>query len=69
MEKKTERTIYVPFVKMTMVKEKEFPYEREEIGSPEKVAAFCGAQRPLMRFRVATLRSKTATRLVLIIAD
>lgn len=42
MEKKTDRTIYVPFVKMAMVKEKEkeVPYEREEIGSPEKVAAF-----------------------------
>lgn len=40
MEKKTDRTIYVPFVKMAMVKEKEVPYEREEIGNPEKVAAF-----------------------------
>ena len=30
--------------------------------------AFCGAQRPLMRFRAATLRSKMAARLTLIIA-
>ena len=30
--------------------------------------AFCGAQRPQMRFRVAALRSKTATRLMQVIS-
>lgn len=30
--------------------------------------AFCGAQRPQMRFRAAALRSKTATRLMQVIS-
>lgn len=30
---------YVPFVKMTMVKEKELPYAFEDVGRPEKIAA------------------------------
>ena len=31
-------------------------------------SAFCGAQRPQMRFRAAALRSKTATRLMQVIS-
>ena len=34
----------------------------------EQVIAFCGAQRPQMRFRAAALRSKTATRLMQVIS-
>lgn len=30
---------YVPFVKMTMVKEKELPYAFEDVSRPEKIAA------------------------------
>ena len=29
---------YIPLVRMTMVKEKEIPYETKQINSPEKVA-------------------------------
>lgn len=32
------------------------------------ISAFCGAQRPQMRFRAAALRSKTATRLMQVIS-
>lgn len=32
------------------------------------LVAFCGAQRPQMRFRAAALRSKTATRLMQVIS-
>ena len=32
------------------------------------ITAFCGAQRPQMRFRAAALRSKTATRLMQVIS-
>lgn len=32
------------------------------------IGAFCGAQRPQMRFRAAALRSKTATRLMQVIS-
>lgn len=32
------------------------------------MGAFCGAQRPQMRFRAAALRSKTATRLMQVIS-
>lgn len=40
MKKETDKTMYVPFVKMTMIKEKEFPYSTEEIDRLEKVASF-----------------------------
>ncbi len=40
MKSKADKTIYVPFIKISMVKEKEIPYAAEEISSPEKVAAF-----------------------------
>ena len=40
MEKKAEDKSYVPFVRITMVKERELPYAMEEIDRPEKVAAF-----------------------------
>ena len=40
MEKKAEDKSYVPFVRITMVKERELPYAMEEINGPEKVAAF-----------------------------
>lgn len=39
--------------------------ERDQITS---MIAFCGAQRPQMRFRAAALRSKTATRLMQVIS-
>ena len=34
----------------------------------KELDAFCGAQRPQMRFRAAALRSKTATRLMQVIS-
>ena len=40
MKKKTDQTIYVPLVKVTMVREKEFPYDAEGISNPGSVAAF-----------------------------
>lgn len=40
MKKKTDKTIYVSHIKMTMVKEKEFPYSTEELSGAEKAAAF-----------------------------
>ena len=36
--KDTDRNTYVPFVKMTMVKEKKLPYAFEDVSRPEKVA-------------------------------
>lgn len=42
MEKRAEDKSYVPFVRITMVKERELPYAMEELNEPEKVAAFAG---------------------------
>lgn len=41
---------------------------RGACGHEWQASAFCGAQRPQMRFRAAALRSKTATRLMQVIS-
>ena len=45
-------------------------FKKENGFSPtvRELCAFCGAQRPQMRFRAAALRSKTATRLMQVIS-
>ena len=48
--------------------EDEIPFEVPEGGAWSRLFAFCGAQRPQMRFRAAALRSKTATRLMQVIS-
>jgi len=40
MEKKADETMYVPYIRIVMVKEKEFPYTAEMMNEPKKVAAF-----------------------------
>ena len=48
--------------------EDEIPFEVPEGWAWSRLFAFCGAQRPQMRFRAAALRSKTATRLMQVIS-
>ena len=70
MKKREDRGIYVPLVKINMVREKEIPYAAEETNSPEKVAAFAkrilaGADREyLLVISMDTASKSTAVEIV-----
>ncbi|EOS69801.1 hypothetical protein C818_02585 [Lachnospiraceae bacterium MD308] len=63
IEKETERK-----TAERMIKKGKMTLEEIADYIPTLSFAFCGAQRPQMRFRAAALRSKTATRLMQVIS-